>query len=478
MPFVDTAISQPAVEESSVPVPAPAAKPKSAVFYRQLRLDFPAIVRGEGSYLVLDDGRRILDASGGAAVACIGHSDARVGEAIMSQMKSASYCATLLYTSTVCEELCRLLVDSTNGQMARAYIVCSGSEAMEAALKLARQYFLEKTEPEPQRTRFIARQQSYHGNTLGALAVGGHKSRRLPFEPIMSTNVSHVSPCYAYRGKKADESDAQYVARLVDELDAEFQRLGPETVCAFVAEPVVGGALGAVPSLPGYFKAIQAVCRKYGALFICDEVMCGMGRTGTLHAWQQEEGVLPDIQTYGKCLGGGYQPIAGVLASHEIVDTMSKGSGAFVTGHTYQGHPVSCAAALAVQRIVAEENLLANVSELGPVLGELLTKRLGDHPYVGDIRGRGFFWGIELVEDKATARPFPPKANVAMEIVDLGLKGADYSVALYPGNGTADGVSGDHIILAPMFNASRDEIETIVDRVARLVEDYFAAKCA
>ncbi|KJR84645.1 aminotransferase class III family protein [Sporothrix schenckii 1099-18] len=465
------------VESASAP---PAAA--SAVLHRQIHHEFPSIVRGEGSYLILDDGRRILDASGGAAVACIGHGDGRVADSAMAQMRSAAYCATIFYTNTACEQLCRYLVDSTGGHMARAYIVCSGSEAMEAALKLARQYYLEKAEPEPRRTRFIARNRSYHGITLGALAVGGHKTRRQLFEPLMPKNISHVSPCFAYRGKTADESDAAYVSRLADELDAEFQRVGPDTVCAFVAEPVVGAvcslvlfALGSVPSVPGYFKAIQAVCRKYGALLILDEVMCGMGRTGTLHAWQQE-GIAPDIQTIGKCLGGGYQPIAGVLASHGVIDVLSKGTGAFVHGHTYQGHPVACAAALAVQRIIAEEDLLANVRTLAPVLSDLLVQRLGDHPNVGDIRGRGFFWGIEFVQDKAAARPFPAADHVAMEIAELGVATADYAVAVYPGSGTADGVSGDHIILSPPYNVTKAEIHTIVDRVARLVEDYFATK--
>ncbi|CAK7198255.1 hypothetical protein SEUCBS139899_000914 [Sporothrix eucalyptigena] len=472
---LEAVISRRPTGDQEVPALGSSLQP-SAVFHRQLRLNFPAIVRGEGSYLVLNDGRRILDASGGAAVACIGHGDARVAEAVMAQMRSVAYCATIFYTSTACEQLCRYLVDSTGGHMARAYIVCSGSEAMEAAMKLARQYFLEKApHPEPRRTRFIARSQSYHGITLGALAAGGHEARRQYFEPLMPTNVSHVSPCFSYRGKAAQESDAAYVARLAAELDAEFQRVGPDTVCAFIAEPIVGAALGSVPSVPGYFRAVQAVCRKYGALLIFDEVMCGMGRAGTVHAWQQE-GVVPDIQTIGKCLGGGYQPIAGVLASHNVIDTLSRGTGSFVHGHTYQGHPVGCAAALAVQRIIAEENLLANVRELGPVLADLLAQRLGDHPNVGNIRGRGFFWGIEFVQDKNSARPFPVEDHVAMEIAELGLSSADYAIAVYPGSGTVDGRSGDHIILAPAYNATRAEIHTIVDRVARLVEGYFAAK--
>ena len=236
---LEAVISRPPADNNVVSISAPPAA-TSAVLHRQIQHDFPAIVRGEGSYLVLDDGRRILDASGGAAVACIGHGDGRVADAAMAQMRSVAYCATIFYTNTACEQLCRYLVDSTGGHMARAYIVSSGSEAMEAAMKLARQYYLEKAQPEPRRTRFIARNQSYHGITLGALAVGGHKTRRQLFETLMPTNVSRVSPCFAYRGKKALESDAAYVARLAAELDAEFQRVGPDTVCGFVVEPVVG----------------------------------------------------------------------------------------------------------------------------------------------------------------------------------------------------------------------------------------------
>ena len=339
-------------------------KPKveSAVLHRDLHHEFMELASTDGIYLTTTDGRKIIDASGGPAVAAIGWGNKRVVEAVVRQMNIAAYSSTMLYTTRVSEELCRFLVDSTNGHMTRAYIVnsgsslCSGgshstdtrrigSEAMEAAVKLARQYFLEKVSPEPQRTRFISRRQSFHGITLGALAVGGHEVRRKYFEPLLMPNVSRISPCYAYRGKEAGETDEHYVSRLAQELDDEFQRLGPETVCAFVAEPVVGAvsglrcgrvlkqyadspssqALGCVPAVPGYFQAMQAVCEKYGALLIFDEVMCGMGRTGTLHAWEQE-GVAPDLQTIGKCLGGGYLPIAGVLASRRVIDTLSKGT--------------------------------------------------------------------------------------------------------------------------------------------------------
>ncbi|KAK7756736.1 hypothetical protein SLS62_001179 [Diatrype stigma] len=444
----------------------------SAVLHRNLHEEFPRVVRGQGSYLVLDDGRRILDASGGAAVSCIGHGDSRVRQAIAAQLDKIEYAATTFYTTDVCEELCRELLSSTAGEMTRAYIVNSGSEAMEAAMKLARQYFLEKDTPEPSRTRFIARNQSYHGTTLGSLSMGGHASRRAKFEPMLLDNITKVAPCFPYRHQGLGESDEEYVSRLAGELDQEFQRVGPENVCAFVAEPVVGAALGCVPAVSGYFQAMRAVCDKYGALLILDEVMCGIGRTGTMHAWQQE-GIVPDIQTIGKCLGGGYQPIAGLLLHKRVVDVFMNGSGAFVHGHTYQGHPIACAAALEVQRIIGKDNLLQNVVDMGALLSKRIHELLSEHPNVGNIRGRGLFWGIELVADKLTKEPFPPSAGVALGLAEFGLK-EPYCVAVYPSSGTVDGIKGDHIILSPAYNTTAIEIEDIVARVHRLIHDYFA----
>ncbi|AEO55154.1 hypothetical protein MYCTH_2055700 [Thermothelomyces thermophilus ATCC 42464] len=445
----------------------------SAVLHRDLSYDFLSLSQGEGNYLVLEDGRRIFDASGGASVGCLGWGNERVARAVMKQLMAIPYCSTVFYTTRAQEELCRFLVESTHGHMGRAYIVNSGSEAMEAAVKLARQYFLELSPSQNNRTRFISRRQSYHGITLGALAVGGHQYRRAKFEPILMKNVSKVSPCNPYRGKNPGETDQEYVDRLAKELDDEFQAVGPETVCAFIAEPVVGAALGCVPSVPGYFKAVQAVCRKYGALLILDEVMCGMGRTGTLHAWEQE-GVAPDIQTFGKALGGGYQPVAGVLASREVVGVLERGSSVFVHGHTYQGHPAGCAGALEVQRIIREENLLENVRKMGELLSGRLQERLGAHPNVGNIRGRGLFWGIEFVADKATMEPFPVENHVAAAICERGLT-KEYSISVYPGTGSADGIRGDHIIVSPAYNVHKDEIEWIVDTLGRLVDDFFGS---
>ncbi|KAL2824932.1 pyridoxal phosphate-dependent transferase [Aspergillus cavernicola] len=444
----------------------------SAVLHRDTRFIPRKAVGGKGSYLFLEDGTKFLDSTGGAAVSCLGHGHEKVSQAITDQVKKISYCHTAFFGTEVSEELARFLVDSTDGKLSKLYVVSSGSEAIEAALKLSRQYFLELPTPQPKRTRFIARKPSYHGITLGALGAGGHVHRRQPFEPLLSQNTSHVSPCYAYRGKKDNnESDADYVARLADELDAEFQRVGSDTVCAFIAEPVVGAALGCVPAVLGYFPAMKAICEKYGALFILDEVMSGMGRCGTLHAWEQE-GIVPDLQAIGKGLGGGYAPVSGLLISDRIVQVIDKGSGSFRHGQTYQGHPVSCAAALAVQKVIKEDGLLDNVRIMGRYLEMRLKELLEGHPYVGDIRGKGLFWGIELVRDKVTKEPFSPEAAVAFRIQETGLN-PEYGMSLYASPGTVDGIRGDHAILAPPYNVTKEEIDIIVETTVRVLDAVF-----
>lgn len=349
----------------------------------------------------------------------------------MEQMQEVSYCHSLFYATQAAEDLAKLLVDSTDGEMSRAFFVSSGSEAMEAALKMARQYHLEKPQPEPQRSHFISRHQSYHGTTLGALAAGGHVARRGIFEPMLATNSSRVSPCYAYRGLESPtDTETAYVNRLEAELEAEFLRVGPKNVAAFIAEPIVGAALGCVPPVAGYFPAIRRVCDKYGALLIFDEVMCGTGRVGPepsdrfpkpLHAWQDPLiGVVPDLQTLGKGLGGGYMPVAAMLASAHVVEVLEHGSGAFSHGQTYQGHPLACRAALEVQRIIMKDDLVANVRKQGALLGRLLKEKLGNHAAVGNIRGRGLFWGIEFVKCRATKECVEPSMGVAMGIHELG----------------------------------------------------------
>jgi adenosylmethionine-8-amino-7-oxononanoate aminotransferase len=346
----------------------------------------------------------------------------------------------------------------------------TGSEAMEAALKLSRQYFFEKDRASP-RVNFIAREGSYHGNTIGALGVSGHLARRAPYEPFLM-NVHQVSACYAYRQRLDEETDESFVARKATELEAKFQGLGPETVIAFICEPVVGAALGCVPYVPGYLKAMRDVCHRHGALLILDEVMSGMGRCGTLHVWQ-DEGVAPDLQTIAKGLGGGYQPIAAVLISEKVMKALYNGSGAFVHGQTYQGMPVQAAAALEVQRINRKDNLIDNVRVQGALLEKTLKELLGDHPNVGDIRGKGLFWGLEFVKDKATKEPFDPKLQVAQQVHDTAIS-EPFNMTMYPGTGTMDGVRGDHIILAPTYICTAEDIKHIASTAAAAVNQVFA----
>ncbi|KAJ5090249.1 hypothetical protein N7532_008933 [Penicillium argentinense] len=441
----------------------------SGVLYHQLRQKPLNIVGGKGSYLISDEGLEILDATCGAAVSCLGHSDKRVHEAIMDQLQKIPYCYSLYFTNSAAENLSRILVESTGGKMSRVFISSSGTEAVEASVKMAMQYFRELPTPQPQRVKFISRKQSYHGNTLGSLAVGHHVARRAIYESILTKNVTHVSQCYPYRDMKAGESVEAYIGRLAMELEDEFQRLGPDTVCAFVAETMAGATLGCQPALPGYLKAMKEVCERHGALFILDEVMSGMGRTGTLHAWEQE-GVVPDLQTIAKGLGAGYAPIAGLLVNKRVVDTLTRGTGAFAHSQTYQGHPVSCAAAYKVQQIIQEDNLLPNVRVMGEYLGSLLREKLGGHPHVGDIRGRGLFWAMEFVRNRETKESYPPSQKIAWTLHTTGLK-PQHAISLMPGNGGADGVNGDHICLAPPYNTTKEEIEMIVERTVNVIQE-------
>ena len=424
----------------------------------------PVATSGEGVWLHLSDGTRIIDASGGAAVACLGHGNRRIAEAIGRQAGAMAYAHTGTFSSQPAEDLAHIVLDGEPGGLSHAYFCSSGSEGTEASLKLARQYFVELGQK--QRVHFIARRQGYHGNTLGALAAGGNMMRRALYEPILSPAFSLVSPCFAYRFQRDDESDAQYLDRLADELEAEFQRLGPDTVAAFLAETVVGATTGCVTPLPGYFQRVRKICDRHGALLILDEVMCGMGRTGTMHAWEQE-GIAPDLQVVAKGLGGGYQPIGGVLIARKIVDAIAAGSGGFMHGHTYQAHPVACAAALEVQRIIRDDDLLANVRAMGTRLEAALTERFGNHRHVGDIRGRGLFWALEFVTDRASKAVFDPALKVNERVKRAALANG---VAIYPMGGTIDGRQGDHVIVAPPYIATAADIDAIVQRLGDAVE--------
>ena len=423
----------------------------------------PEVVGGDGCWLIDAAGRRYLDASSGAAVSCLGHGHPRIVAAIQEQAARLAYAHTSFFTNRPMEELADVLVASAPPGIEKAYFVSGGSEAIEAALKLARQYFVEIGQP--QRRHFIARRQSYHGNTLGALAVGGNAWRRATYAPLL-IEAHHIAPCYAYRDRRADESEEEYGRRVADELEAKIRELGPDTVIAFVAETVSGATLGAVPPVPGYFRRVREICDRHGILLILDEVMCGMGRTGTLHACEQD-GVAPDIMTIAKGLGGGYQPIGAMLLSRRIDEAIRAGSGFFQHGHTYLGHMTACAAALAVQRVIAEENLLDAVRARGAELADALAERFGNHRHVGDIRGRGLFLGIELVADRATKAPFDPAlklhARVKREAMARGLM-------CYPMGGTIDGRLGDHVLVAPPYIIRSGEIAELVDRLGAAID--------
>jgi adenosylmethionine-8-amino-7-oxononanoate aminotransferase len=435
----------------------------SHLIHRSLRQTPPVVVSAQGILLHDSQGNTYIDACGGATVSSLGHGHSDVIEAMRRQLDSCEYAHTGFFTTEVAEELADRLVAQAPQGLDSVYLVSGGSEAMETALKLARQYFYEGGEA--QRSLFIARRQSYHGNTLGALAIGGSEWRRKPFEPLLM-QVPRVSACNDYRGRGEQQTVDAYTATLLDELETAIIQAGPQNVIGFVAEPVVGAAGGAIPPTPGYFKGVREICDRHGVLFIADEVLCGMGRTGTMYAIEQE-GVAPDIIAVGKGLGAGYQPIAAVLAKGAIVERLRKGSGAFLHGHTYIGHPVAAAAALAVQKVIERDGLLAQVRTRGATLRRLLGNAFGQHPHVGDIRGRGLLMAIELVQDRATKAPFAPERKLHAAIKAQAMK---RGLMVFPMGGTVDGQSGDHVLLAPPFIASEADLGEIVTRLAEAVQ--------
>ncbi|WP_164660946.1 aspartate aminotransferase family protein [Tropicibacter sp. Alg240-R139] len=432
----------------------------SHVFPRHCQATLPTAVAGDGCYLIDSDGKRYFDASGGAAVSCLGHSNEAVRRAIKAQIDTLAFAHTGFFTSDPAEQLADLLIANAPDGIDRVYFVSGGSEAVEAAIKLARQYFLEIGQPE--RRNLIARRQSYHGNTLGALAAGGNAWRRQQFDPLL-IGVSHIAPCYEYAERRADESQAEYGQRVANELEEEILRLGPETVMAFVAEPVVGATLGAVPAVEGYYARIREICDQYSVLLLLDEVMCGMGRTGHLFACDGEN-VRPDIITIAKGLGAGYQPVGAMLCSSAIYDAIATGSGFFQHGHTYIGHPTATAAGLAVVKQLLDPAMMPRVQELGGLMEYALTNTLGQHTHVGDIRGRGLFWGVELVENRDTKTPFDARRGLAGKIKKAAVA---EGLICYPMPGTRDGRSGDHVLLAPPFIMSDDDPQLIASRLAK-----------
>lgn len=443
-------------------------KNSSAILQRNLRNALPRVVGGEGCYLIDDGGRRYLDASGGAAVSCLGHGHPAVAAAIKAQVDKIAYAHSNFFTSEPAEELARNLTEGEPGGLIRAFFVGSGSEAVEAAIKLSRQYFLEIGQP--QRRYIISRRQSYHGNTLGALSLGTHAGRRAPYAPYLFEG-GEIANCRPYRDRRESETLAEYGERVAGELEGEVQRLGPQNVSAFIAETVGGATSGAQPAVPGYFAKIRSICDAHGILLILDEVMSGMGRTGWRHAFEAE-GIAPDIVTCAKGLAGGYQPIGAVLVGRKVVEAIADGSGVLRHGHTYMAHPVACAAALAVQEVIEADDLLGNVRRQGASLAEQLNARFAQHPHVGDIRGRGLLMALELVADRATKQPFASSKGLAERIR---LTARENGLICYPTSGTVDGSNGDHVLLAPPYIIDRDTITTCIDLLERTLEMVFNA---
>jgi len=433
------------------------------VFHRHTHVMPPTAVRGDGVEIIDSNGKRYLDASGGAAVSCLGHSHPKVIEAIKAQADQLAFAHTAFFTSEPAERLADHLASHAPAGLDAVYFVSGGSEAVEAALKLARQYHVERGES--QRRHIVARWQSYHGNTLGALSVGGNRWRREPFAPMLIES-HHISPCFAYRFRGDDETEEAYGLRVANELEAKIQELGADTVAAFIAEPVGGATSGAVVAAPGYFRRIREICDRYGVLLIADEVMCGMGRTGTLFACEQE-GISPDLACIAKGLGAGYQPIGAVMVGQHVYEAVRDGSGLFQHGHTYLGHPIACAAALAVQHVIQEEDLLTRVREMGNALNDALLERFGNHRHVGDIRGRGLFRAIELVEDRSTKKPFDPSLKLHTRIKQEAM---ERGLICYPGGGTIDGKLGDHVLLAPPFIVEPKHVDQIVGRLGDAID--------
>ena len=431
----------------------------SHVFPRHSHIAAPIAVSGEGCYLIDSNGKRYFDGSGGAAVSCLGHNDAEVKAAIIDQLEHLAFAHTGFFSSAPAEALADALAKAAPGSLNRVYFVSGGSEAVEAALKLARQYFVERGMPEKQ--YLIGRRQSYHGNTLGALAAGGNAWRRAQFAPLLFDS-NHIAPCFAYREQQDDETEFAYGRRAANALEDEILRLGPDKVMAFIAETVVGATLGAVPAVDGYFKRIREICDRYDVLLILDEVMCGMGRTGTLFAYEAED-IQPDIVTIAKGLGAGYQPIGAFLCSDHIYQTIADGSGFFQHGHTYLGHPTACAAAYAVVQKMTQKNLPARVQMMGAKLRQALQDAFGQHPHIGDIRGRGLFLGLEFVQDREQKTPFDPHMSINRKI-----KAAAFEAGLicYPMGGTIDGKSGDHLLLAPPFILDDTHIDEIITKLS------------
>jgi adenosylmethionine-8-amino-7-oxononanoate aminotransferase len=414
----------------------------------------PKAVRGEGTFVVDETGKRYLDGSAGPALFCVGHGNREVIEAIKAQYDRIEFGYTADFTTDTIDELAAMIVHQAGGELTRVSFVSGGSEATETAIKIALQYHVARGHSG--RTHFMARRQSWHGYTMGALSLSGHPARRRPYVGALMP-VTHLSPANPYRPPPgvSPEEVADYCAR---ELEQEILRIGAERVAAFFFEPVVGAAGGAVPAPPDYAQRVREICTRTGVLMVADEVMCGVGRCGTWRALAHD-GVEPDIMYTAKGLAGGYAPLGAAVISERIYQSIVAAFGTLASVHTYSGHTAACAAGLAVQKIIARDGLVEKCRHDGDYLIGRLRETFGQDPFVGDIRGRGLFVALELVRDRDTKAPFPAELGLAAKIK---AEAFDQGLLCYPSAGTVDGTSGDHIILSPPYTISWDEIDTMI----------------
>lgn len=433
----------------------------SKVIYKNLNSSPILAVGGSGVWLEDATGKRYLDTCGGVAVSSLGHGHPRIAAAFEREAKKLAWAHAGSFTTAAAEELAERLVAASGG-LARAQFLSGGSEVMELAMKIAYQYQCERGLPD--KSVFISRQQSYHGSTLGTLSISGNPQRQSVFGRLFAP-AEFVSPCYAYRDQRPDESQEQYATRLADELDAKIRSLGSENVAAFFAETVVGSTNGAVPAVPGYFRKIKAVCERHDVLLILDEVMAGMGRTGQLFAYT-DDGIVPDMVAVGKGLAAGYMPISALLISDRVHSVMARGSGVLGNGQTHVNHPLACAIALEVQQVIIEEDLLTQVRQRGEQLRVWLRESLADLDIVGDVRGRGLFVGVEFVESRSTKAPFRGGGAYAAALKQEALQ---RGLLIYPGSGTVQGTQGNHVLFAPPFITSEGELGQMVERFNAVV---------
>ena len=441
----------------------------SRILHRDLTRDYPVIRSGEGVTFTDATGKSYIDFSGGAAVSCLGHRHPRVVRAMKEQLDRVEFAHTAYFTSEPAEELADLLIEAAPEEFGRVMFVSGGTEANEAALKLARQ--IQMARGEGQRDRFVSRRMSYHGTTLGTGSISGNLARRIPFEPILNDNVAFADPCNAYRLAEPGESLEDYGRRAAASIEAAIEEAGSDRVIAVIAETVSGATMGCVPPAPGYFQEVRRICDRHGALLILDEVMCGSGRAGTLYAFEQD-GVVPDMVTMAKGLGGGYQPIGAMLVREAWAELLLEAGRNFMHGHTYMAHPMATAAALAVQRVIEDEGLLGRVERMGRFVRERLGETFGEHPHIGDMRGRGLFLAVEIVADRETKEPFPASRQLPARIMTFAM---DEGLICYPGGGTADGTNGAHVLLAPPYIISEDDAAEAVARLGRAIDRALAA---